>query len=257
VPPQWPSAKPARPTTAPRVHIRDLARLKLTRAEAWPLPRGDDRRLLVACVTAALLMHALVLSLMLPHAAPELPSGSGGQYLEAIEVTIVRSAVIESREKKPDAEAAGANSDIQLKAGDASRARPPEEAVEDAEALLQQKQTRAPASTGGETARAAEDRGRAAGPAAASPGAIAQYAAKVREALARNKPNGHGRRGTATVQFSLSASGKVVAADVANSSGVAALDRSAIEAVRATSFPTPPAGMSERQLRYVVPFNFK
>jgi TonB family protein len=241
--------------------IPDPASLRFTRAEAWPEPQPENRIALFKSVTIALALHALVLWFLLSSTAPELPSGSGGQYLEAIEVTIVRSPVIESRDKNTAEKPAGANSETTPKDGERSKsatATPPEDVPREAEEPLLKRETTRPApSNNGATARAIEENGRSSGPASAAPGAVQQYAAKVREALAHNKPGGHGNRGTATIKFSISPAGKVDAVEVETSSGIAILDRSAMDAVRETSFPMPPVGMTQTQLTYVVPFHFK
>jgi protein TonB len=93
--------------------------------------------------------------------------------------------------------------------------------------------------------------------ASASPGMVQRYAMQVRTALARNKPDGRGRRGTATVTFAISAAGKLSFARLTAPSGNALLDKAALAAVQRTSFPPPPEGMSETQLTYVIPFHFK
>jgi TonB family protein len=246
-------AAPAAPRALP-----DPSRLSVAREDAWPRAAAENYRLLVAGIAAALAVHALALWLVLPRAAPELPSGSGGQYLEAIEVSIVRSAVIESRDRKAEAKDSGGSTEMKPNAGArADAATPPEAVPPQADEPLQKREARTPPANDGATARAIEENPRAAGPAAASPGAVSQYAARVREALARNRPSGSGRRGTATIKFTLSPAGKVDAAEVENSSGLASLDHVAIEAVRETAFPVPPAAMTETQRTFVVPFHFK
>jgi len=240
--------------------MSDLARLKFTHAEAWPRPRPEHGVALFGSVAIALSAHAVVLWLLLPTTPPELPNGGGGQYLEAIEVTIVRSPVIESRDKKPAEKPVGANSEPTPKDGARSKsaaAMPPEDVPKEADEPLVKRETRPAPSKDGATARAIEDNGHASGQAAASPGAMQQYAAKVREALARNKPGGFGNRGAATIKFSISSKGKAGSVEVISSSGIIALDRSAMDAVTRTSFPAPPAGMTETQRTYVVPFHFK
>ena len=122
---------------------------------------------------------------------------------------------------------------------------------------LLKRETRTVPSNDATTARALEENGRASGPASASPGAVQQYAAKVREALARNKPGGFGNRGTATIKFGISPEGKAGSIEVETSSGIPVLDKSAIDAVAHTSFPAPPAGMTAAERTYVVPFHFK
>jgi TonB family protein len=240
--------------------LPDPARLKFARDEAWPRPQAENSSVLLAGAGVALAAHALALWLLLPRAAPELPSGAGGQYLEAIEVTLVASPVIESRNRKPEEKPSGARSEPAPNDGERSKAvaaAPPTDTPKQAEEPLRKRESRANPANDGATARAVEDEGRASGPASASPGAIQQYAAKVREALARNKPSGFGNRGTATIKFSVSPAGKAGSVEVANSSGIAALDQSAMDAVSRTLFPEPPAGMSEAQRTYAVPFHFK
>jgi TonB family protein len=240
--------------------LPDPAGLKFTRTEAWPQPQPENRIELFRSVAIALALHAFVLCLLLPSTAPELTRGGGGQHLEAIEVTIVRSPVIESRDKNPAEKPAGANRETTSKDGERSKsaaAVPPEDIPLRADEPLLKRETRTVPSNDGVTARAIEENGRSSGPASAAPGAVQQYATKVREALAHNKPGGHGNRGTATIKFSISPAGKVGAVEMETSSGITALDRSAIDAVRETSFPAPPAGMTEAERTYVVPFHFK
>jgi TonB family protein len=76
-------------------------------------------------------------------------------------------------------------------------------------------------------------------------------------ALARDKPGGHGVRGTSVIAFGISPDGRVSFARVASGSGRALLDDTALSAVRRTVFPKPPDGMTEEQLTYSVPFHFK
>jgi|GEM_PF-7027789 len=243
-----------------RNRMPDLGRLKFTHAEAWPRPRPEHGIALFRSVAIALSAHAVVLWLLLPTTPPELPNGGGGQYLEAIEVTLVRSPVIESRDQNPTEKPAGANGEPAPKDGERSKsatATPPEDVPREAKEPLLKRETRPVPSNDGATARAMEENGRPSGPAAAAPGAVERYAAKVREALARNKPGGHGNRGTATIKFGISPEGKAGAIEVEISSGIAALDKSAMDAVTRTSFPVPPPGMTEVQRTYVVPFHFK
>jgi TonB family protein len=240
--------------------LPDPAGLKFTREQAWPLPQPENRIALFRSVAIALSAHALVLWLVLPSTAPELTRGGGGQHLEAIEVTLLRSPVIESRDKNRAEKPSGANSEMAPKAGERSKPAtptPPEDVPRTADEPLLKHETRPAPLNNGATARAIEENGRSSGPASAAPGAIQQYAAKVREALARNKPGGFGNRGTAAIKFSISPEGKAGPIEVETSSGIPVLDKSAIDAVANTSFPAPPAGMTEAERTYVVPFHFK
>jgi TonB family protein len=249
------------PMKTPRTgHLPDPTGLKFTRAEAWQQPQPENRIAYFRSVAIALAAHGLVLWLVLPSTAPELTRGGGGQHLEAIEVTLVRSPVIESRDKNPTEKPAGANSEMVPKAGEHSKpaaATPLEDIPLKADEPLLKREPRPTPSNHGATALAIEENGRSSGPASAAPGAVQQYAAKVREALARNKPGGFGNRGTATIKFGISPEGKAASIAVETSSGIPILDKSAIDAVAHTSFPAPPAGMTEVERTYVVPFHFK
>jgi protein TonB len=111
---------------------------------------------------------------------------------------------------------------------------------------------------GGPTSRSNASNGKAGARASASRGSVLSYAARVRAKVARNKPPGHGHRGTARVSFGVSRSGGLSYARLARSSGNAALDSAAVSAVRrAAPFGAPPAGASSAQLRFSIPFYFR
>lgn len=84
------------------------------------------------------------------------------------------------------------------------------------------------------------------------------YRAKVRSHLAAHRPTGVGPSGKAVVAFELSPKGRVLSARIARSSGDPAMDQSVVQAVRRSEpFPKPPEGIEERQLRFVIPFEFR
>ena len=265
----------------------------LSGASLGPAPPAGprDRVSLWVGVAAAATLHVAALLALVSTSPPE-PYGGGGQWLEAISVEVVPTSVVESREtQQTNNAAAAANAPLAPDDGDASKTeaqaaatetheRTPEEKMDTPpadEALRQSEPEPAaaksdqpapdkpdtqpePQSRGGVAALAPAPDSNAAPAAArasASPGAVQRYAMQVRAALARNKPNGRGTRGTATVTFNISASGSVSFAHLSASSGHAALGKAALAAVRGTSFPAPPAGMSESELTYVVPFHFK
>ena len=95
------------------------------------------------------------------------------------------------------------------------------------------------------------------GSAAASAGQLAQFAVDVRRALAGSRPRHGGGKGSVQVRFGLDATGVIRFADVTRSSGFGRLDTAALDAVRSVTFPTPPAGMTDAQRSYVVPFEFR
>ena len=112
-------------------------------------------------------------------------------------------------------------------------------------------------SAGGSPARAAPTpQVTAPGAAGASPGQVARYAIEVRKALARTPPKYVGRRGKVIVGFELTDAGAARLVDVVKSSGNDRLDQAAITSIRAAKFPTPPFGMTAKQLSYTVPFDF-
>lgn len=115
----------------------------------------------------------------------------------------------------------------------------------------------APSQKGGAPSRAVRGSKNAAARASASTGAAMNYASIVRARVAANRPSGQGRRGSILVTFSVSPSGGLAFASITRSSGDRALDASVLSAVRsAAPFPPPPAGASQGQRRFVMPFDF-
>lgn len=93
---------------------------------------------------------------------------------------------------------------------------------------------------------------------APSSGEVRRYAGLVRARIARNRPSGRGRRGTAIVRFAISRSGRLRYVRLGRSSGVGALDRAAVSSVRrAAPFPRPPRGMTAGQRTFSIPFRFR
>jgi TonB family protein len=214
-------------------------------------PRRSERPLFWASACSALAIHGVVVLWFALGPAPQAVSGAGGYRLEAINVMIVPSAVLDARELKAnDAQSAA---DVPSRTED----KPSPENVEKAEEnvpvasaeILQRSSEKASSQKKVENIQS--------GPSGASPGIIERYAAQVRAALARKKLNGQGSRGTATITFGISVAGSVRFARLSDSSGRSALDQIALDVVLRTSFPVPPERMTEEQLTYVVPFHFK
>jgi len=234
----------------------------------------------------ALLAHAAVL-LMLARAPADLMAGGAGHTLDAISITLVSSGVLEALEVdkvEPDARAAVAAVEATSgvpeatpAAGAAPRETPKQERVESEQPRLETPKVAdavvaMPPSA--EPERAPEARAAAAGgadvhgdavlaapvraQAAASAGALREYARYVSQALARTRPKGAGgERGTVRIKFAIGAGGGLAVAEVASSSGRQDLDHRALEAVRRAAFPPPPPGLSLAQLTYVVPYHFR
>jgi TonB family protein len=84
------------------------------------------------------------------------------------------------------------------------------------------------------------------------------YRAKVRAHLAGYKPNGGFGRGLVVVRFTLSPSGKVMAARIIRSSGEESLNDRVLDAVhRSEPYPEAPDSISASQRRFVIPFSFE
>jgi len=206
------------------------------------------------------------------------PSGGGGQYLEAISVSLVPSQVLEAPDKKAPALKGGS---IASPAPVEGAPAPPKQVVQpqtqevkqqptpveqqqptlDDDALAierkPQKQAIEAQAAGGATALALTEFADTAAAAGASPGEVSRYAAAVRAALAHSKPKGLHQKGSLTISFAIGGNGEVRFVRLNESSGHTSLDEATIAAVRGTSFPRPPTGMSGDQLTYVIPFRFK
>jgi protein TonB len=118
----------------------------------------------------------------------------------------------------------------------------------------------ASAETGGATSHAADGvNRRAQAAAAASAGSVRAFTKGVVEALGKTRPKGlrHNARGTAMVAFAIAEGGGLEFVRVAKSSGHDVLDDAALTAVRKTSFPIPPSGMTLAQRTYEVPYHFR
>lgn len=232
-------------------------------------PARSDRVSAWAALTAAAALHGAVFASLLLGPGSDPISGAGGQHLEAIDIAIVSSRVIETRNADQRVAPDAASAPVAPKEGDQAEpeiaarqqqtvAEPEQIEAEQIEVKPEREAMPQPRQQGGATALVIEGGdNRASGPAAATSGAIQLYAAQVRAVLARSKPAGRGRRGTATITFGIDPSGKTAFARITGSSGNPAFDRAAQDVVTRASFPPPPAGMSETQRSYVIPFHLK
>jgi periplasmic protein TonB len=97
-----------------------------------------------------------------------------------------------------------------------------------------------------------------AGRVAASLGEINRFVAGIRSSLARTKPIGRGRSGTALVAFAIEMDGQLGQLRIEKTSGNSALDQAALDAVRrAAPFKAPPEGMVAAARRFVIPYQFE
>jgi protein TonB len=246
-----------------------------------------DRLVLAAALGLALMAHAAVLYALTREPA-DFMAGGGGQQIDAISVTIVSSEVLESRElDPPQPSVAAAASSVEATDGAPESApaaageqreerkekeepqeekKRQDEPVRTADAIFevpketqpQRKQESAAPAAGGSAARSdAATQAKASGPAAASAGAVREYARYVSQALSKTKPRGAGGVGTVRIKFVIAADGSLASAEIAKSSGSTKLDTTALEAVRHAKFPAPPSSMTIAQLTYEVPYYFR
>ncbi|MDQ8697107.1 TonB family protein [Hyphomicrobium sp. LHD-15] len=91
-----------------------------------------------------------------------------------------------------------------------------------------------------------------------STGNVLNYGSRVRAKVAGHVPRSGAGKGTVVVSFGVTPSGGLAYARISRSSGNAAIDRSVLAGVRASSpFPVPPAGASPSQLRFSASFQFR
>jgi len=88
-------------------------------------------------------------------------------------------------------------------------------------------------------------------------GELSRFAAEVHSALARKRQRPPGAAGKVAVRFGLTSAGAVRFVTVSRTSGNAKLDRAAVERVRSVGFPTPPPGVPDGALDYVIELEFR
>lgn len=90
-----------------------------------------------------------------------------------------------------------------------------------------------------------------------SAGAMQAYARQIALTLAKSRPKGVGVSGTVRIRFVVSTDGTAAGADVVTSSGKPRLDQLAVAAIQRNAFPPPPAGATESQRTFIVPYQFR
>jgi protein TonB len=218
---------------------------------------------------------------------PEPFAGADDQVPTAVNVTVVSSAVLESRDRQPAPATPATVNTVEAKDGTLESAprpksaeqkeEPPEAKEAPRETVPDEALAKAPSKTevppekedkerkeaslaaqpvGGASARGeAPTTTKQSAPAAASPGAIRRYARAVQQALAARRPKASGR-GTVVIRFAVSTSGEVAAAEVLKSSGSKRLDDVALAEVRRAKLPIPPPGLSDDERLFDFPFYF-
>ena len=88
--------------------------------------------------------------------------------------------------------------------------------------------------------------------------AMRAYAQQLWAQILRHKPRNIRFQGTVQLSFRLSRSGALLDSGIARSSGMAALDRAAMEALTdAAPFPPPPTELPDERLSFVIPIAFE
>ena len=96
------------------------------------------------------------------------------------------------------------------------------------------------------------------GIAAATPGEIKTYHARLGAHIRAHRPANNGRPGKVVVVFGLDADGGVRFAEIKTSSGNAFLETKSLAAInKAAPYPKPPRGMTGKQLEFEVPIGFQ
>ena len=133
----------------------------------------------------------------------------------------------------------------------------PKEAVADLGRDAIQTSAQAAIVAGGSASRAATQSNSEDGRAGAGAGQLTQFAITVRLAIGRSRLKHDGGKGQVQISFGLDETGVIRFVEVDKSSGSDRLDKVALNAIRSVKFPTPPAGMTDAQRSYVVPFEFR
>lgn len=255
-------------------------------AGAHPRPSA---RLRLAALLVALAAHAAVLYAF-THQPPDLRAGGHGHLPAAVNVTMVNSAVFESRQdvRAPPtpapADAVEANEGTpktkhgpqrpeqkEEKAEEKKKApdepvpaeaivkTPPKASEPQQEQVKESKETSTPADTkGGVTARGdAPSSAKQSAPAAASPGAVREYADAVAQALARTKPRRVPAYGTVEVKLIVSPDGGFSSIEILKSSGNGRLDDAVLAAVRRAKLPTPPPALAPKERWFEFTYRFE
>jgi TonB family protein len=266
---------PAADVAAPAAASAALQGLPLS----LPPARTGLRRGEAVSLAAALALHGGILLAVVHATGPDLVGG-GGSEIDAINIDVVApSEVLEALAVDPAlrsataaarSDVASAPTEVQPAAGGQQKDERAEAAAVQDEAASQPiegddpaepaKAARATAASEPATPTRGTSNAALNAPAlaAAPPGIEREYARTVLFALARNKPKvSAGNRGTVRIGFTVSASGKVGAVRVAQTSGKAQLDEAALAAVRSTDFPVPPPQLGNGVLAYEIPYIFR
>ena len=228
---------------------------------------------------ASCALHLFMVALAFALLTTQNDPGAGGHNIDAIEISLVTSDVLVSRETHavlaaaaPALEQVAQDSAFENEATRAAEDPPPDKAASpenDAQqthheadeslvaALKLAAPTPPPASVASASATGHSSAPQQNGAAAASAGELTRFASDVRATLGRNKPRVQGMRGTLVMQFTIAPDGTVAQAQVATGSGQAKLDaliKAMIERIR---FPAPPSRASEKQRTFIVPFRMR
>lgn len=230
----------------------------------------------------ALLAHG-VIAWALARESDSRFTGGSGQQLDAVSISIVSSAVLESREPNQSLTDARASAIAHVEATEGANEvsarvikgeveHRKEESGDDKQRLVEEagllaqrqrerlrEQNKLAAWSGGAAARGDADESIVtSGASAASLGVSQEYARQVSVALSKTKPrNALGTYGAVKVKFVILPDGRLESALIIVSSDNVNLDEVALEAVRRALFTKPPSGMSAAQLTFEISYRFR
>ena len=206
-------------------------------------------------MAASVALHGILL-LCLVSASARVP-GANGRSLDAIGVEIIDAAALDIAVPREIPDGRMITGAARSRVDPSVPEQPPGETALANPGDVAEASTAPAAIVGGVAVSGAGQDDASARSAAAIGPTAARYALTVREAIGRARPRHMGVKGHVEVAFGLSALGLVRFAEVTRTSGIGRLDEAALKAVHTASFPTPPVGLTETHLSFVVPFNFR
>lgn len=238
-----------------------------------------ERRSLIVSAIISVSVHCAFAALAVFAIQRASDPGSAGQVIEAIEISLVASEVIESRTAQSEQAAAAPMQPTTEESQDSEKTAapakpsetdgspedamlaatpPPEQSDESLNAVADPPRSEPPPSQSPASAQSGVSaRPPVQGAAAASAGEMNRFASQVRATLGRNKPRVQNLKGTLVIAFTIARDGAVAQARIDQSSGQDRLDQIVLNAVRKIVFPPPPPSASDRQRTFVVPFRIR
>ncbi len=235
-----------------------------------------NKGLFLACLILSVGLHGAVTVALLQQPSVEVAGEAGEAQaisVEILQIPTVGSAMIAGALDKSEGDEKAADEKPEIKTGEQKPVEAPKDKLLAQEgnaptALPQEEPSKdkpEPQDTTSKTADVEGKQNRQAanaveavqGSSGASAGDIEKYAREIGLTLAKTHPKARGRKGSVSLTFVLDERGEILILKVTASSGDAVLDNAVRDAVLGSKFPPPPAGMTETQRTYVIPFRFR